>query len=289
MQLKGFQAFRAKVPGLAGARIAILHTIVFTMFALSICLTIAAYAMPSIQGVSPLLAGLAPLIVYLFIGSTGFSLASLMWRCRAGMKAKYGPLAYQRMLPIGLAGIVWVLTLSFDLYVPFFMTLSSWADSPLRVLVLPLDAYLGAVGGVVYALRILFGLILLFLGVSMSLRSVATFGLDYLAVVYLYFPEESEIQDREIYSALRHPLYGGWLTIGLGGVMLTFSPYSFLFFLLFHLGFYLFIDRVEEQELLSRFGESYEAYRRSVPAFFVNWNKIGVLLGFVLKKNDKPD
>jgi protein-S-isoprenylcysteine O-methyltransferase Ste14 len=282
MQLKGFEAFRAKVPALAGAKIAVLHAIVLIMLALSISLTVAAYSMPAVRGVSPYLAGLSPLIAYLFIGSIGFLLAYQMWRCRAKMKAKYGPLAYQRMLPIGLAGIVWVLSLGFDLYVPLFLTLSSWAASPLWVLVLPLDAYMGAAGAVVYAFRVVVGLVLLILGVSMSLRSVATFGLDYIAVVYLYFPEESEIQDREIYSALRHPLYGGWLTLGLGGAILTFSPYSLICFLLFLLGFNLFIYWVEERELLSRFGESYEAYRRSVPAFFVKWNKIGILLGFIL-------
>ena len=117
----------------------------------------------------------------------------------------------------------------------------------------------------------------------MSLRSVASFGLDYTAVVSLYFPDESQIQDHEIYSAIRHPLYGGWLTIGLGGAILTFSPYSFIFFFLFLVGFYLHIHLVEERELLSRFGGSYETYRRSVPAFFVKWSKIGTLLGFILK------
>jgi protein-S-isoprenylcysteine O-methyltransferase Ste14 len=210
-----------------------------------------------------------------------------MWHRRTKMKEKFGPLAYQRMFPIGLGGIVWVMSLAFNLYVPFFMTLSSWANSPLRVFVIPLDTYLDGAEGVLYALRVIFGLILFILGASMSLRSVATFGLDYTAVVYLYYPEESKIQDHEIYSAIRHPLYGGWLTVGLGGAILTFSPYSSIFFLLFLVGFYLHIYLVEERELLSRFGESYEAYRRSVPAFFVKWEKIGTLLGFIMKSDGK--
>jgi len=43
----------------------------------------------------------------------------------------------------------------------------------------------------------------------MLARAISVFGIDYMAVVYLYFPEESEVIENETYSVLRHPTYAG--------------------------------------------------------------------------------
>ena len=115
----------------------------------------------------------------------------------------------------------------------------------------------------------------------MALRSFSTLGFDYMAVVYLYFPEESVIQENAIYSVLRNPLYSSMLLIGFGGVIATCTLYSLLLFGLFLGGFYLFVHFVEEPELVSRFGEAFETYRDSTPMFFVSPRNLRILVGFI--------
>ncbi|MGQ9723718.1 MAG: methyltransferase, partial [Candidatus Jordarchaeum sp.] len=66
-------------------------------------------------------------------------------------------------------------------------------------------------------------------------RALQYFSWDYIAVLYLYYPEESELQEYEIYSVLRHPTYSGGILIFLGAVFARFSVYSLLFFLFFWL------------------------------------------------------
>jgi protein-S-isoprenylcysteine O-methyltransferase Ste14 len=81
-------------------------------------------------------------------------------------------------------------------------------------------------------------------------RSLTILGLDYLFTLYLYFPEESKVQKNEIYSALRNPFYAAFLIIGLGGAILTCTLYTFIIFIFYFIGFYIFLRFVEERELL---------------------------------------
>jgi protein-S-isoprenylcysteine O-methyltransferase Ste14 len=100
-----------------------------------------------------------------------------------------------------------------------------------------------------------------------------TFGIDYMAVVYLYFPEESEIQDHAIYSVIRHPTYLGAALLGAAGLFFRFSVYSILFFVIIYLILRFQISR-EEKELIERFGNGYDDYRKRVPALLVSPSKI---------------
>jgi protein-S-isoprenylcysteine O-methyltransferase Ste14 len=290
MYLKGFKEFRLKVPALFGKKIAILPIYILLVLCIGIAVQILAYSAPKlfIETKLPTVAtGLIPLVVYLVVEIIGLVLVYQMWARRDRTKAKYGPTAYQRMLPFGLAGVIFILSLGLGLYIPFFKNLSSWQNNPLQILVIPIDSYLGLSTCITESIRIAVSLILLVVGSAMSFRAVTTFGFDYMTVVYLYFPEESKVQQNDIYSAIRHPMYGGMLVIGLGGAVLTFSPYSFIFFLLFLLGFYLHITLVEERELMLRFGKSYMEYRRSVPAFFIKMSKINILIGFLFGRMKK--
>ena len=126
-------------------------------------------------------------------------------------------------------------------------------------------------------------ILFLITGIGIAVRSLQTFGLDYMALVYLYFPEEGQLQEHAIYSVLRHPAYSGVLTAALGGMLFTFTPYSIIFFIAFMTAFYMHVYLVEEKELLSRFGESFQEYRKKVPALFVKPDKIKDLLVFLLK------
>ena len=119
----------------------------------------------------------------------------------------------------------------------------------------------------------------------MCTRALQFFGLDYMVVLYLYFPEESKIQQNELYSVLRHPTYAGAILICLGGAFFTFTLSSLAVFAIFLAGFYIHITLIEERELMQRFGESYRNYRKKVPAFFVNPKDLGKLFHFLVGKN----
>ena len=129
-------------------------------------------------------------------------------------------------------------------------------------------------------IRIILSAILIILGALTVRSAVLTFGLDYMTVVYLYFPEESEIQDHEIYSVIRHPTYLGGMLLGIAGLFFRFSVYSIVFCLVVFLVFRLQIWK-EEKELVERFGEGFIEYRQKVPALVVRPSKIGAYFRFL--------
>jgi protein-S-isoprenylcysteine O-methyltransferase Ste14 len=147
-----------------------------------------------------------------------------------------------------------------------------------------IDSNLGTAGPIVAWIRIILGLVVEVIVVAMMLRSVFIFGIDYMTVVYLYFPEENEFQDHEIYSALRHPMYAGLLTIGLTGILEIFDLYSIIFYLMLLFWFYVPVHFVEEPELVKRFSDSYVTYRKRTPAFFVSPAKLGAFFRFLLAR-----
>jgi protein-S-isoprenylcysteine O-methyltransferase Ste14 len=115
----------------------------------------------------------------------------------------------------------------------------------------------------------------------LTVRSaILTFGIDYMAVVYLYFPEESEIQEHEIYSVVRHPTYLGGFLIGFSAIFFRFSIYSIFIGLLLCLVFRLQAWK-EEKELIERFGEGYIEYQKNVPGFIPRPGKIRAYLRFL--------
>jgi protein-S-isoprenylcysteine O-methyltransferase Ste14 len=89
-----------------------------------------------------------------------------------------------------------------------------------------------------------------------------------MGVVYLYFPEESEVQDHEIYSIIRHPTYFGGVLLGLSGLVFRLSVYSILMFFTVY-GIFWLQARREEGELGKRFGESYKEYMKNVPRLHI--------------------
>jgi protein-S-isoprenylcysteine O-methyltransferase Ste14 len=101
-----------------------------------------------------------------------------------------------------------------------------------------------------------------------------------MAVVYLYYPEESELQNHQIYSVLRHPTYFSVLLTALGTWLIRFSFYSLFAGLLVIIGFLIHITFIEEKELLERF-ESYHVYKNQVPAFLIHPNQILPFLRFI--------
>lgn len=288
MKIKGIDKFREKTPWFAGKKIIILPLYLLSMMSLSISVMIWFDSIPDMtmsSDTNSLIVSLFPLIGELIVVVIGFLMGSQMWLWRDRLKAKYGYLSYQRIFLVGFGGIIWILSLSINLFLHYWsFSPTFWATSPLRFLTLPIEAYANGAEAVVFWVRLIFATFFLIVGLMMFFRSVQTFGFDYMAVVYLYFPEESKIQNHEIYSVLRHPAYAGALTIGLSGMLYTFTAYSVIFFIVYLIAFYLHIHFVEEKELITRFGSSYLEYMKRVPAFLVNPAKMGIFLDFLLQK-----
>ena len=182
---------------------------------------------------------LSPLIGELVIATIGFLLVYQMWFWRERLKAKYGQLSYQRIFLVGFTGVLCVLSLGINLYIPFWLfSPSFWMQSPLQILVQPIEFFIPLAGPIIFWIRMVFTVLFLVVGIGMAVRSLQNFGFDYMTVVYLYFPEESQLQEHEIYSVLRHPAYSGAIAVGLGGMFFNFTIYSIILIIVLIIGFY---------------------------------------------------
>jgi protein-S-isoprenylcysteine O-methyltransferase Ste14 len=288
MKIKGIDQFRQKIPSFSGKKIFVLPVYFISVMLVSIMVIIGFDSMPGVAistGTDSIMLAFFPLVGELIVGIIGFVMVYQMWYWRDRLKSRYGQLSYQRIFLVGFAGVLCVLSLSINQFIPYWsFSPSFWANSPLRFLTLPLEAYAHVAGPEVFWGRIALAVFFSIVGIGMMIRSVQTFGIDYMTVVYLYFPEESKMQYHEIYSVLRHPMYAGALTFGLGGMFFTFTAYSIILFIVYLIGFYIHVHFVEEKELISRFGASYQQYMKKVPAFFVNPTKTGTLFGFLLRE-----
>src|SRR5579863_10652133 len=69
-----------------------------------------------------------------------------------------------------------------------------------------------------------------------------------------------------LYARVRHPRYAGMFSAVLGAALLAGTRLLWIVLAVW-LPFALLVIRLEEKELESRFGPSYEAYRKRVPPF----------------------
>lgn len=210
-----------------------------------------------------------PLLGSLLLASIALWLIGTIWSRRDYMKSEFGDLSYQMMIPRGMIGIALV----FPNVLHIFTSVRSLPPAPpvndLTILFSrSLLSFLGVTTSIDVGIRVVLSGILLVLGLLVARSSFVTFGIDYMTVVYLYFPEESELQEHEIYSVTRHPAYMGGVLVGTAGMFFRFSVYSILLCVILYLLFRVQIRR-EEIELIERFGEGYQEYREKVPALNV--------------------
>ena len=118
------------------------------------------------------------------------------------------------------------------------------------------------------------------IGTILWFRSVFTFGLDYITMVYTYFPEEGRIINSNIYSILRHAVYAGALRIGIGLACLNMGIYAITFAILLPLGLTGWVRLVEEKELIERIPD-YAEYRKHTPAFWPQIKKLPSFFKFL--------
>jgi len=136
-------------------------------------------------------------------------------------------------------------------------------------------------------IRIFIGFIVLFLGIGTVLRALFTFGFDYISVMYVYYPEDSEVQHHAIYSILRHPTYNGLILMSFSSVVFRFSFYSIIICLLFILGMNIHIKWTEDKELIERFGTSYKEYVKTKNVLFYHPKYVKNYFMFLFGKNEK--
>ena len=290
MPIKGLKEFRQKIPALSGKKIAVLPIYVVLMAVVAFFTYITFDSLPVASSSSDVVAALYPLFGMILVISIGFVLVWQMWFWQNHLKAKYGATSYQRVFLVGFGGVVWVLTFAINQYIPYYLFAPTfWTNSPLKLLATPIEIFLGIAAPAILIIRFAVAMILLLTGLMMVIRAIQAFGIDYMVVLYLYFPEESRIQKNEIYSVLRHPTYAGAILIGLGGTLFVFTSFSFIAFLIFLAAFYIHIRLIEERELITRFGNSYLDYRKKVPAFFVNPTKLRPFLRFLAKSENNPE
>ncbi|NMC05816.1 MAG: isoprenylcysteine carboxylmethyltransferase family protein [Candidatus Lokiarchaeota archaeon] len=283
MKLKGIDKFMEKTdPVFAGKRIALIPVYFLSLFITGLLVMTSFNNLPNVlstSGIDGMVLAFLPLIGEGIVGAIGFVMVYQIWFLREKMKAKYGKWAYRRIFLVGFGGIILVLSMTVISFFPISGTF--WSIPPFNVLVTSIDSYLGIAAPFIAWPRAVLGIVVSIIGLIMIPRSIITFGFDYTTVVYLYFPEESTFQDHAIYSALRHPMYSGGLTIALGGMIFSFTPYAILLYVTFLIGFSMHVRFVEEPELMSRFGDSYKEYRKKVPAFFVNPARLKTFFGFL--------
>lgn len=272
MKLKGTDKLREKLPAYPGRKIFLLPLKGAVATTLAYIFLIVLDILPRLFSDITLLVTIEPVLPLLgsiFIGTLGISLVGTLWRRRDSMKSQYGQLAYQMMIPKGVIGVCLIPTIILH---AFTSIRSLPPVPPVNELTIQFSRSLLPLWGVTPELDIWIRLVLsgifLVLGLLVVRSSVFTFGIDYMTVVYLYFPEESEIQDHEIYSVVRHPVYLGGVLLGAAALFFRFSVYSILLFVIVYLIFKVQIWR-EEHELIERFGDGFVEYREKVPALLV--------------------
>jgi protein-S-isoprenylcysteine O-methyltransferase Ste14 len=178
----------------------------------------------------------------------GFAWLSMFFRVKEAFKARYGPLAYSKAV--------------------------RRFGYPAVAIIAAVVVRIGNIPGPAiphfrwYPLLTAIGWFLLAVGALLALRVLQTFGLDNLTMLYVYFPEESQLVEHESYAILRHPAYGAAQRLALGLALLNGTWFALTLALVFMLGLWGWVRLVEEKELLARFGPSYAAYRQKVPAFW---------------------
>lgn len=246
--MTGFDILLSRVPELrARSRRLLAGLIALASFALA---TAAMIAVDALWPRWTALGQIAGVIAGFFVA------AQFFWRRREYRK-KYGDRSYRNaFLHFMLPGLpLMFAAIAHNLYLPGERVRLGWAMPTVSII----------------------GLYLFITGILLYVLAYIAFGADNLAMLYVYFPAESRLVNSSIYSILRHPAYSGAIRIGMAFGLWRGTWFSILFGLFMPIGLTLWLRLAEEPELIERFGQSYEEYRRKVPAF---WPRVQDLAKF---------
>ena len=227
--------FLAKIPAFSGYKIFFLIAYVVLVIFFNISILRFFSSVPIIFPELGMFSLFFPIFGFLLMEIIGLVLVYQLWVKRESFKEKYGPLSYQRVLFAGFGGVSIILSLAaFNVASFLIWQDSQWSNSSLQFYITPLTSLIPNFGLLFFILRYFFSVFFILLGFLIVIRAVQIFGFDYMAVIYLYFPEESEIQDLEIYSILRHPAYSAAILISLGGVLINQNIYAIIFWIIYY-------------------------------------------------------
>ncbi len=253
MNIKGLDQLRKHVPDLNSP---------LGIFSLILLPVIALFLVSALYAALRMALPFWQLVAEILLGGLGFGLLYLFFRNRQDFRSRFGPLAYNRAARwFGLPGVTLIAAV-----------IARLRDLPGPVIL----AY-----GWDLVLTVL-GWVFIVAAVILALRTVQIFGVDNLTMVYVYFPEESQLVNQKIYDILRHPAYAAvqWLAFGLA--LLNGGLDALACALVFALGLWAWVHFVEEKELIRRFGASYVEYRKRVPAFWPRLRNLRDFAGFLL-------
>lgn len=236
--MQGMEALLTHVPALRGARGPLIFLLALTLFGGASGVM---YYADTLWPEGTLVTQVAMILI-------GFlNAAQFFWR-RQEYKTRWGDEAYWHAFTRHVAtGLPLLFAAIFHtLYLPGPRLIASWGT--------PFSALLG--------------LYFVVTGLMLYVQAYIVFGVDNLAMLYVYFPKEGRLVNSSIYGLLRHPAYSGVVRIGLAFGLWRGTLWSVLFGLFMPIGLSLWVRLVEEPELLERFGEGYADYRRRVPAFW---------------------
>ena len=286
MKIKGMDRFHDHLPDYSGKKIRFFGRLSAVSALLSIFFMLLMDGIFRIFLSGDLLLILSPFGPILGIGTiefTGYLLVYLFWKKKEKLLQKLSNRAYQKALILALIGIPFILTVMIHIYLPIDLIIPITSmDFITRFLSRSItEVFIGASIFDIF-IRSIVGFFLLIIGLTTIFRSLNVFGIDYMALVYVYYPEESEVQHHEIYSILRHPTYFAIFIVGLGGVVFRFSLNSIIFYLMLICGMMVHIRLVEEKELIKRFGDSYREYQTQVPAILIKPKDIVRFILFII-------
>lgn len=235
-----------------------------------------------------------------FIGSLiaflgGLTTVHVVWRKRDKLIARDRTTAYQKSLKYSFTGIPILVGGVIHAFLPV-----SWLaarifsfGAPQNSLTSLFETSIGtiiasAVGNSDYNSmipRIIFSILILIIAWINVVRSVLVLGLDTASMLYVYYPEESKIVDKKIYSIVRHPLYVGVYLLAISAMVSNFSIYSIVIFVIFAVCISYHIFGIEEKELVERFGDGFKEYRKTTPALVIHPRNWGKFLKFLIGRD----
>ncbi|MFX0105713.1 MAG: methyltransferase, partial [Candidatus Hodarchaeota archaeon] len=257
--MKGSEKLREKLPDYQGKRIIKFMIIAAVTFFCSLAFQLVVDSLPRIFKDIPVLqiiAPLTPIIGSLIVLLIGFLIVYSFWKVKVKYLNKFGGLAYQKAFKLVVIGVPMVISIvvhSFfptDFIVPYQdrQNFSWYLATPISDIILNFSI-------VFFSIRLAFSFLFVGLGMAVVRKALKIFGIDYMGLVYIYYPKESTLQDHELYSILRHPTYHTLMLFSIGTIFFRFSFYSIIYFLIFIIGINIHIKFVEERELIQRFGE----------------------------------
>jgi len=285
--MKGMDKLREKLPDYRGKRIYRFIVIGFIVFFCSLILQLLLDSLPRLflhltflQILSPL----TPIIGSLLLVIFGFLIISNFWRIRDKQLIKFGERAYQKSFRYVVFGIPMLFSVIVHSYFPSdFLVSYNTTRSLSWYLGNPISDFFDNITVCFFYLRLSLFLIFFIMGLIVIRKSLKIFGIDYMALVYVYYPEESALQNHDIYAILRHPTYHGLALLFIGSIFLRFSIYSIIYFIVYLIGINIHLKFVEEKELIERFGEIYRIYKKNVPALFVKLRDLKKYFHFIIK------